>query len=740
MKKTLFAGLSVLEPGEPLSSDNGAFTGRDREALDRLLEIGAKTHRHNGSSGVATPSAAPTASLIASGGTLPASISISLGYTVEDEEGGETALSPVAVISTLSAIEAPPNAPTAVFSSTAGTLLVDTYYYAVTFVDGEGGETPLGPAAGVVRPPSFAAGEVKLSGLVTGLAAASATGWRLYRAVGGAAYNLLATGGAGEDTFIDDGSHSLDCSTHPPAGSENTTSATSQLKVTLPHVADSRVDFINLYATVSGDFSGGSLLGRFPVASAGATALFAALELGATSPPPVNRSIGGAHQIDPDTDILDWHWKRPVAASGALGSGSLGDVRLVENTGALYGVLASGGASAAPGWTKLASAGGAGIANLIVRGSAVGSIQNEIETIEFPNFTVTASGAHKAVVRADVTKADLIAEEVARSSGDITERNLRINADAAEAGLRASGDINEEKARINADAAEAGLRASGDINQEKITIAQVAAEAGLRSSGDLNEKTAREGISSLLLGSGVGYIHHGAASAVPRPSGFKMVVWEGEVEPSNASAEDLVVYENSQAVHVPMAQASRNGVAQSLAAGTFTELLFTTNAFDNSGIHSTVTNTGRFTAPKTGIYYVEATFAMATGLNSTTGLAEMVLVKNGVTNVSYVRYGMDPNGEDSIVCGRVIKLNAGDYVTYSAYNPAGTAKNATNVEGSMVWLGTGLRTSEPVDWGVVEALPAAAEVGDFCTYKSGGVFWRLQKVDTTETPWAKIGG
>ena len=39
MKKTIFAGLTILDPGEGLSTDDGAFTGRDREAIDRLLRI-----------------------------------------------------------------------------------------------------------------------------------------------------------------------------------------------------------------------------------------------------------------------------------------------------------------------------------------------------------------------------------------------------------------------------------------------------------------------------------------------------------------------------------------------------------------------------------------------------------------------------------------------------------------------------------------------------------------------------
>lgn len=318
MKKTIFAGLSILEPGEPLSDDNGAFTGRDRVTTDHLLEVGAKTHRHTGASGIATPSVAPVASVIASGGAIPADLAISLGYTFEDAQGGETMLSPVTVVSTGGAVTIPPAPPVAVVNTGAGELLVNTYYYAVTFTDGEGGETPLGPAVSAQRQPGFANSEVQLSGLNTGLVAAGAAGWRLYRAIGGNAYNLLASGGASEATFVDDGTHSLDCSTHPPAGELNTTVGVSTLSVTLPSAVPIDAATMNLYASVSGDFSGGSFLATFPRASAGSTTTFATLALEAISPPVVNLSIGGAHQIDPDTELIDWHWKRPVATEGDL--------------------------------------------------------------------------------------------------------------------------------------------------------------------------------------------------------------------------------------------------------------------------------------------------------------------------------------------------------------------------------------------------------------------------------------
>jgi len=330
MKKTIFAGLTILDPGESLDTDNGAFTGRDRETVDRLLHIGDKTHRHDASDGLASPADTLSAAITASAGTIGANLDISVGFTLEDARGGETMLSPVTTVSTGPAVGSPPAAPSAIPDNTAGSLLVNTYFYAVTFTDGEGGETPLGPSVNAERAPGFASGRVVVSQLTFGMALAGGKSWRLYRATGGGTYCLIGTGGAGEDTFIDDGTHNVECDVHPPAGEENTTRGVSTLLVTLP-ASGSLIGAtsINLYASISGDFSGGAFLTQYPIASAGMTVSFASLELGTSSPPDVNLSIGGASQIDPDTELIDWHWKRPMASASELPAGEEGDVRMV---------------------------------------------------------------------------------------------------------------------------------------------------------------------------------------------------------------------------------------------------------------------------------------------------------------------------------------------------------------------------------------------------------------------------
>lgn len=344
MRKTIFAGLTILEAGESLSTDSGAFTGRDREIIDRLLHVGAKTHRHTEDAGLVNPPSGLGASIIASAGTIGADLDISVGYTLEDVSGGETMLSPVVTVSTGPPLPGPQAAASAAADYTAGGLLVNTYFYAATFTDGEGGETPLGPSVSVERQPGFASGRVLVSNLTFGLEEAGAGGWRLYRATGGGTYGLIATGGPGDDTFIDDGTNSVDCDINPPPGESNTTVGINTLLVQLPGSgATASASFINVYATITGDFGGGSLLGSYPVASAGFNVVYSTLELGELTPPDTNLSIGGAHKIDPDQELLDWHWRRPVETQAELPlDDDLGDVRIARDTGVPYYFTASG--------------------------------------------------------------------------------------------------------------------------------------------------------------------------------------------------------------------------------------------------------------------------------------------------------------------------------------------------------------------------------------------------------------
>lgn len=391
MKKTPFSGITVLEPGEGLDTDNGAFIDRDRYVIDRLLQLGAKLHRHTGLDGLSNPLIAPSASIIASGGTIPPELTISIGYTIEDGSEGETEISPLAVTSTGTPLSIPPAAPSAEIDYTAGELLTNTYYYALTWLDGEGGETPAGPVVGVERAPGYANAQVKLSNLTYGMKAAGAVGWRLYRAIGGGEYDLLTSGNTEQDTFTDDGTTAVDCDINPPGDNENSTRRVNQLRVDLPAGINPAATFINVYGTLSGDFGEASLLGQYPIASAGKSIFYLSLEFLDAMPPDVNLSIGTAHMIDPDTELLDWHWKRPVASPGALPSGVQGDVRLSLSNRKLYAVF--GASAASPGeWDELiGGVGSGGSAGVTVMDGIIVPGATEIEFVASGEAQVAVS-------------------------------------------------------------------------------------------------------------------------------------------------------------------------------------------------------------------------------------------------------------------------------------------------------------------------------------------------------------
>lgn len=333
MRKTPFAGITRLDPDESLLTDGGAFIGDDRDAIDYFLRLGAKTHRHDGSTGLDNPLQVASGGMAVQGGSLPADLSFGLGYTLVDENGGETMISPVVTISTAPPVSPPTAQATATVDYAGGSLLVGTYYYAVSLVDNTGGETPVGPAATASRAPGHASGRITVSDLADDITG-NIVAWRLYRSVGGGDFNLLATGTG--NTFVDDGSQSVDCDITPNTDAVNTTNGQNLLIVRLPSAVGD-AEQINMYVSEDGSFAGDALLDTYPAASAGASAIYPTIELGDQAPPATNRSVGGAERIDAEQDIINLHWLAPVANFGALpDDAEEGDVRVVLATGVAY--------------------------------------------------------------------------------------------------------------------------------------------------------------------------------------------------------------------------------------------------------------------------------------------------------------------------------------------------------------------------------------------------------------------
>lgn len=253
-------------------------------------------------------------------------------------------------------------------------------------------------------------------------------------------------------------------------------------------------------------------------------------------------------------------------------------------------------------------------------------------------------------------------------------------------------------------------------------------------------------VEELLASKGVGFVNAGTTVGTARPTGFKIVIWEVEgIEPTNATAEDIVVPKNSSSVFVPAANVYNSG-AQSIPNAAITQLLFDSEFFDNAGIHSTSSNTGRLTAPKSGVYTVSAFVGWTT---NATGDRYLAIRRNGeeAKKIAADRRGASNiTGQESHVTAPLF-LNAGEYVDIVVYQGSGGALTLNTLSAysatamaSLVWLGSGLKT-EAVDWGVVTALPAEPTEGDRCTFKvETGVYWELLYTGEATYPWTKIGG
>lgn len=351
MDRTLFAGLTRLEPGESLQSDNGSFQSENPETIDRFLEIGAVTHRHDAHAAQANPIIAPSASAVASGGHIPGGTALVFGYTLLDDEAGETTLSPLVTVTTDPPLDPPSAPPLGVIDYTAGDLLTDTYYYAVSLTDGEGGETPIGEPVAVEREPGFANGQVLISDLAAIMEESGASGWRLWRAQGGADYFLIATGA--DDEFIDTGVDSIDATVAPLVDTENFTNSDNSVWVVVPDSAEMvTASAFALYMSQSSDFGGPSMVGTYPLGSAGAEIWVRDLDVGTERPPDVSTCVPGASKIDPDVELLDWPWKRPVATFDDLPATTEREIRLVLDQRLIF--EADPGATGPSDWTPLA--------------------------------------------------------------------------------------------------------------------------------------------------------------------------------------------------------------------------------------------------------------------------------------------------------------------------------------------------------------------------------------------------
>lgn len=318
-ERTTFAGLEVLAPGAPLSTDAFAFQVDNPAIIDVLLKLGAVLHRHDEHAGLANPVTKPEL-VVGAGGGFHDDVTLFVGYTLTDSYGGETMLSGVSEINTGVGFGNPEEAPTAVLDNVAGTLLAGNYTYALTCSDGKGGESLIGPPITVAVQPGFAHSEIVVSklGAILKVVAKGAVGaqWRLWRIQNAGPWTLMGTGTEAEEIFTDDGSHAPNCNVEPPE--ENTSVGSHKVTIKVPNPANPAVSFFTVYACLDNTFVSPCRVGTFAIGEVGAPIVLENLAVNTGRPPAVNRSIPGAKKINPDTDLVAFPYKRAVFKASEL--------------------------------------------------------------------------------------------------------------------------------------------------------------------------------------------------------------------------------------------------------------------------------------------------------------------------------------------------------------------------------------------------------------------------------------
>ena len=315
MTLTPFAGLEILAPGAPLSTDSWRFQSIDPSLIDFFLEIGAQTHRHDELPGLVNPNTEVELTQEPTGGALPPDTTVYACFTKVDALGGETLSSKPVSIKTAAGFANPANAPTLTPNLTAGNLLASNYAYAVTVIDGEGGETALGPPSTYTLATGYAHAEIDVEGLKAIMEEVSGTGWRLWRSLNGGPWDLIAKGTAA--TFLDNGEEEVDCNVSPPESSTIKGKALIQVVVAEPSETPAATNW-KLYLSTSSSFTSPSYVATYPLSEYGKTLTFTELPLLPGEPPKVSSSVKHANKIDPDKDLVEWHWKRPVLNLAAL--------------------------------------------------------------------------------------------------------------------------------------------------------------------------------------------------------------------------------------------------------------------------------------------------------------------------------------------------------------------------------------------------------------------------------------
>lgn len=123
-----------------------------------------------------------------------------------------------------------------------------------------------------------------------------------------------------------------------------------------------------------------------------------------------------------------------------------------------------------------------------------------------------------------------------------------------------------------------------------------------------------------------------------------------------------------------------HSVTQSIATSTIVALACNTEAYDIGGLHDTVTNNSRLTAPLKGIYQVWANVRYANG----SGQRRLFLRKNGVTDISVVSQTVAAAGDPTYMeANALYTFNVSDYVEALGWQDTGAGLNVEGIDFAM---------------------------------------------------------
>lgn len=302
MGSTDHYGFTRLVAGENFQQDGYKYTSEDRDLIDRLLYLGAESHRHTGAAGDPETPGVLGVSVNTTAGSLPAGSRIYYKHTLVDSDGFESAPSDEVFVDTLGPV-AEPSAPILTVQSTGGSLLPGQYYYVLTAHTAVNtNETKALHPTYITVPLGTATNTITLT-LPTRPAGAS--GFNIYRKKPGSSrYDFLAST-ASISTYVDDGSVEEDCNRVVPA--RNSTNSTNSVVANIGTVP---VGYTwKLYRTLMAGFYDGSLLHHVVEETSEGSGIITGtyLDLGlgtlAGKPPTTSQIVNAPPQVDLESEV-----------------------------------------------------------------------------------------------------------------------------------------------------------------------------------------------------------------------------------------------------------------------------------------------------------------------------------------------------------------------------------------------------------------------------------------------------